>query len=142
MIRILLVVVAMACGLNATEAASGPFSHKQHAPLRMKCTSCHTGAETEESAGFPEVARCKTCHVAIASDRKIPAARVYKVRDFVVFSHARHAGAQVPCATCHGEVERQAELAVHRPTSMASCVSCHKEHKASVACNACHELGQ
>ena len=52
------------------------------------------------------------------------------------------AAAKVACAACHGDVKAQAKIEVHRSTKMAACVDCHKEHKATVACNACHELGQ
>jgi predicted CXXCH cytochrome family protein len=121
--------------------AGEAFSHAKHAPLKMKCTACHVGAEKEESASFPEMKQCRTCHPSMAA-RDIPAQRVYRVKDFVFFSHARHAEAKTGCATCHGEVMSMAKMELVRPTTMAACVACHKESKASVACNACHELGQ
>jgi hypothetical protein len=122
-------------------APEGDFSHAKHAPLKMKCVSCHVTAEKEEIASFPEVKQCRTCHVAMA-DREIPSRRVYQVKDFVVFSHARHAESKTACATCHGDVMSMAKVELARPTTMAACVACHKETKASVTCNTCHELGQ
>jgi hypothetical protein len=118
-----------------------PFSHAAHAPLKLKCTTCHGGAETSEVAGFPDLERCRTCHVGLAG-RKIPSRRVYKVRDFVFFSHATHIAAGRNCNDCHGEVNRQPVLTVFRPTTMQACIDCHKLHKATVECNTCHELGQ
>jgi len=128
--------VACADGIDAI-----PFAHLKHAPLKMKCVSCHKTAETEETATFPAIDQCRVCHTSLAA-REIPSQRVYRVRDFVIFSHARHATAKIGCASCHGEVDAQATLKLERPTTMAACVACHKEHKATVACNACHELGQ
>ena len=120
--------------------ADNDFSHRKHAPLKMKCTQCHMTAEKEEIANFPEVAKCRICHTTMP-DRDIPSRRVYLVRDFVFFSHATHSAAKVGCASCHGEVNNQDVLKIERPTTMAACVSCHKETKATLECNACHELG-
>lgn len=119
------------------------FSHKRHedAQVKLACTFCHKGAKTEFHAGFPEWKTCKTCHVDKA-ERTIPSRRVYKVPDFVFWSHEQHSLARIECTTCHGEVAAQDVLAEFRSTKMYACVNCHKEKKATVRCNACHELGQ
>ena len=128
--------------LWASPQGSGPFSHKTHAPLKMKCVQCHTKVETAERAGFPAVAQCKVCHTEMG-ERTIPSQRLYEIRDFVVFSHARHVvAAKLECAGCHGAVYEQAVLKVERPTTMKACMDCHREHKATLSCTACHELGQ
>jgi hypothetical protein len=127
--------------LTALLAAAPPFSHKTHAPLKLKCVQCHAGAEKQERATFPSLDNCRVCHPSMER-RVIPSQRLYKVPDFVVFSHNRHAAAKLECATCHGEVYQQAELKVERPTHMKACMDCHKEHKANNTCTACHELGQ
>lgn len=127
-------------GLSLAQDASKPFNHAQHAPLKLACSSCHATAAKEDEAGFPELARCRTCHPEIAS-RKLPSTRIYKVPDYVFFSHAVHV-AKVKCNSCHGEVYGQEQLRVERPATMPACVACHKEHKAATGCNACHELGQ
>lgn len=116
------------------------FSHRAHAPLRMKCVQCHTTAEKQEIAGFPEVSACRVCHTSML-EREIPSRRVYLLREFVFFSHAAHHAAKVACASCHGEVNGQDTLKVERPTTMAACVACHKQTRATLECNACHELG-
>lgn len=109
--------------------------------MKLRCTSCHASAESGAQASFPALAKCQTCHPEMA-ERKIPSARVYRVKDFVFFSHARHSEAKVECSTCHGEVYQAETLKVERPVTMAACVACHKERKATIACNVCHELGQ
>ena len=133
------VLIAMA--LQASDVTRDAFSHKAHAPLKLKCALCHAGAAKEERAGFPTVAQCRTCHTDMG-DRTIPSERKYRVPDFVFFSHRDHAAASLECAGCHGEVYQTADMKPARPALMYACVNCHKEHKASVACNTCHELGQ
>jgi NAD-dependent SIR2 family protein deacetylase len=112
------------------------FSHKQHGALKLPCSYCHPG---RDQMGFPAGAKCATCH----PDDKVgtfPTRRVYKVRDYVVFSHERHKRAS--CTECHGIVYEQAVLVEHRPTTMKACVDCHRAKEATLVCAACHELGQ
>ena len=142
--RLIAIVLAICTvGLIAQDLSDpkGAFSHKTHAPLKMKCVQCHKAAENGHIATFPAVADCKVCHTAMA-ERTIPEKRVYRVRDFVIFSHKYHSFAGVECATCHGDVTAKHVLEVERPLTMASCVACHKEKRATISCNACHELGQ
>ena len=120
----------------AAWATDPPFSHKQHAPLKVKCASCHDGGS--EAAQFPKLEKCHVCHTEM-SERKIPSRRVYQLPDFVFFSHARH---KTECATCHGDVWTKDVLTVERPLKMANCISCHRENHATARCNICHELGQ
>jgi hypothetical protein len=135
MMRFLLAAGMLAIGLNAQSV----FSHKTHAPLKMPCGQCHAGAAVKERAGFPALAQCQGCHKDWSA--KIPSQRVYKVRDFVFFSHAAHKD-RTECADCHGDLWQQASVTMFRPTTMIACVDCHKEKKATQVCNSCHELGQ
>lgn len=139
--RFAIAIPVLALFALAQQAPTGPFSHKKHAPLKLACTQCHANAAKSERAGFPALDRCKTCHTGIA-ERKIPVERVYLLRDFVLFSHARHAESKLTCAQCHGEVNAMEKVEVFRSTKMASCMDCHREHNASRECNVCHELGQ
>jgi len=117
------------------------FNHQKHAPLKLKCVSCHATAATGDIAGFPAMKQCQVCHVSMA-ERTIPSRRVYEVPDFVFFNHGKHAVANVECHTCHGDVSKQVTIMVHQPVRMKWCVDCHKTSKAPVGCNTCHELGQ
>lgn len=135
------VLILFWVGLLAAFAEPEPFSHKRHADLNLQCVFCHKGAVSVERAGFPAWKTCQTCHTEKTA-QAIPSRRVYKLPDFVFFSHARHSTAKVECTACHGEVKSQDKIAMHRSTKMAACVDCHKENKATVVCNACHELGQ
>jgi hypothetical protein len=109
--------------------------------LKLACTICHSGAERAERAGFPAPGLCKGCHASmeIAS---IPTERVYKLADFVIFSHARHVNTKIDCVRCHGPVQERDRLTREVDHSMKACLDCHRQSKATVACQACHELGQ
>lgn len=73
---------------------------------------------------------------------QFPSQRIYRLADYVFFSHARHGAAKVDCARCHGPVYERAVLAKEVDHSMKACIDCHKQNKATVVCTACHELGQ
>ncbi len=114
------------------------FGHARHAPLKLKCVSCHATAETAERASFPEAQKCKVCHAELAlpkNERIRPEKPVYVLPDFVVFSHAKH---KVECAACHGEDPGKPFLAM----KMKACVDCHKSKQAAVTCTICHDLSQ
>ncbi|MBI1792351.1 MAG: cytochrome c3 family protein [Acidobacteria bacterium] len=115
------------------------FSHKKHAPLKMECVTCHATSETGERAGFPPNEKCAVCHQGVEQPEP---RRLYRVADFVFFSHARHRAAKLPCAACHGDVAARDAPRLHYPTTMKACIGCHKAHRAGVSCNLCHELNQ
>ncbi|HEU0121020.1 MAG TPA: cytochrome c3 family protein [Bryobacteraceae bacterium] len=122
--------------------AEGPvFSHKRHANVNLACTFCHKSAARAERAGFPAWKTCATCHPD-KREETIPSQRVYRLPDFVFFSHVRHVAAKTECSVCHGDVKTQEKIELAQPLKMAVCVDCHKANKATVACTACHELGQ
>ena len=140
--------VLRAAALAAILAAgcAGEFSHKKHAGLKLACVTCHPAAAKAERAGFPKLATCEGCHSPVpGGGAAIPSKRVYRLADFVIFSHARHtakeAGA-VECARCHGPVYERDTLTAEVEHTMKACMECHRESKASLACVACHELGQ
>ena len=131
-----------------------PFSHRTHASKGLGCKDCHAMPDPGEQAGFPSVSKCMACHMTIAKDREaivklaefhkkqeaIPWKRIYRVPDYVVFSHKVHVGkGQVGCETCHGPVQERDVMRKEKPTSMAACIDCHKEEGVSVACDFCHE---
>lgn len=132
-----------------------PFSHKVHTGVGMKCLECHAGAASKDQATFPETSKCMACHIAIkrdspyvktlaaahASKEKIRWVRVYKLPDFVFFSHSSHAKASVSCDACHGPVEKRDVLVQEKPIDMDACIKCHSATGASKDCALCHQLG-
>jgi hypothetical protein len=56
------------------------------------------------------------------SAKPFPTHRIYRNKDYVIFSHAGHARSGVRCTECHGEVYRQQPLVKFRDLSMKACV--------------------
>ena len=133
-----------------------PFSHKRHAEASIRCNMCHPNAAKAERAGLPATSQCMTCHAGIKKDspniRELAAihqqekpirwARVYRLPDFVFFSHSTHVNGKVACAVCHGPVEERETLAAEVTHDMKTCMACHSARGASNKCHVCHELGQ
>lgn len=134
-----------------------PFSHRLHSRLGLGCQDCHAMAGNGVSAGFPPLSFCLSCHRNAKGKRSdvaflledyerkgqsISWIRIYKIPDYVFFSHKNHLSAGGTCSTCHGMVEQHDVLKKEVPTSMASCIECHKSMGASVECHFCHELNQ
>ncbi len=104
-----------------------------------------------ERAAFPKTEVCLTCHKRDGEGRagipgtvidNIPSKRIYKLPDFVFFSHATHGAAKITCENCHGKVYEMDAIRIERHTTMRACIGCHKENNAPVTCTTCHELNQ
>jgi hypothetical protein len=131
-----------------------PFPHKTHIDKKAVCVDCHESVEKGPIAGIPSVKTCMICHSQIATDKplikqvtdysdkgiEIPWQRVYGFTRsaHVRFNHAPHIRAEVACATCHGDVAKQAVAERSVNHSMGFCVDCHREKKASNDCLTCH----
>ena len=131
-----------------------PFSHKTHVELGLECQVCHAMPEPGDAATIPATATCMGCHDSVKTEsaaiqqlaqaheraQPIPWKRVYRVPDFVAFSHKTHVtqGA-VACEICHGQVRELDVMRKLKETSMASCVECHTEKGAPNTCTTCHD---
>ncbi len=130
-----------------------PFSHKLHTQFFRECTDCHELSADGWTMGFPKEEKCMTCHATIEADsapikklaeyyaekKPVPWVRIYEVPNFVFFSHRTHIKkAKLDCTACHGPVREREVLTKEKPTSMESCISCHKEMGARTNCRACH----
>jgi Cytochrome c7 and related cytochrome c len=130
------------------------FSHRTHITQGLTCTACHSGAETADRATLPATATCMGCHARVKTEspeiqklagfdskrEEVPWRRVYRLPDYVPFSHRVHVSAgKTSCESCHGNVREMTVMQKVRDTSMATCMQCHTERSAPVQCNACHE---
>ena len=110
--------------------------------------------EPGDRATFPSTTKCMACHVTIKKDspaiqklagyhkngEEIPWKRVYRVPDYVSFSHKVHViNAKASCETCHGPVRERDLIVKEKDISMAACSDCHKTAGASTECNFCHD---
>ncbi|HTM48130.1 MAG TPA: cytochrome c3 family protein [Bryobacteraceae bacterium] len=95
------------------------------------------------------------CHQEVAKDKEpirklaglaretaiVPETPVYRLPDFVFFSHGKHKS-KVACEACHGNVWAGDTVKLQLSLKMKACVDCHRENKATIVCTACHELSQ
>ena len=131
-----------------------PFSHRHHLALGLECKNCHEMPEPGDFAGLPSTSRCMSCHVEIKKEagsiqrlgeyhkegKPVPWARVYRIPDYVFFSHKEHVTrAKAACEACHGPVREREVLRKEKDISMAGCMECHRASNASLACDYCHE---
>jgi hypothetical protein len=131
-----------------------PYSHKQHIALGLDCKNCHEMPVPGDDMGLPATAKCMSCHTSIKTDsssikklaqfhkdgQPVPWVQVYRLPDFVDFSHKAHlTKAKASCETCHGPVRKRDVIRKELDTSMAGCMECHRSKNASVACNFCHD---
>jgi hypothetical protein len=149
---ILLTTGSFAADLQGPEQPI-PYSHKQHIALGLACENCHKNADPGEAMGFPATSYCMTCHQAIKKDssaiqklaafdsnhQQIPWVRVYKLPDYVSFSHRQHLTGGAKCEECHGQVAQRDRLFQETDLSMAGCMDCHQKRNAPKECDSCHQ---
>lgn len=131
-----------------------PFSHKVHAKLGLDCVDCHKMEDPGFAAGYPKEETCMLCHASVKADspgiqkladfaaagEPVPWVKVYRVPNYVYFSHAFHYfDAEIACEKCHGPVAERDVIVKEKPTSMVACMACHDEMGASNDCNLCHD---
>lgn len=133
------------------------FSHKIHAGTeRIPCVYCHSAAEHSRHATVPPMNVCMNCHSVVqgtgaaqvnaiqtltmywSAGRDLPWIRVYRLPDYVYFSHRWHVAKDVTCQECHGQVQEMEVTYQATSLKMGWCISCHRLKKASTECNTCH----
>jgi hypothetical protein len=118
------------------------FDHRVHVTgLRIDCRYCHAGADRAAWAGLPSTRQCVACHTrlwrssapmapvrrSLATGKPIPWRRVTQLPAFVYFDHAIHVRKGVGCESCHGRVDRMAEVRQVAPLTMSWCLDCHRD---------------
>jgi Cytochrome c3 len=145
-------------GMLAVWAAMGAqpvaYSHKQHLAMGLECLDCHSSADTSAAATIPSVRKCMLCHAKVgtskpevkklmayaASKREIPWERLYGFpkESMVKFQHAPHVRAKIECGRCHGDMTQATTAQRVVNHTMGTCLSCHRQYKASEDCASCH----
>jgi hypothetical protein len=131
-----------------------PFSHKLHTQFLPECLDCHQLSRDGWTMSYPREEQCMICHATIkgedpaiqklaayaAQKKPLPWVQVYRVPDYVYFSHRTHVKkAKLDCEICHGPVRERETLTKEKDTSMQACISCHKEKGAPIGCRTCHD---
>ncbi|HEX7492840.1 MAG TPA: cytochrome c3 family protein [Bacteroidales bacterium] len=151
----ILAVNAIAFGRSKGYAPAQPikFSHAVHAGQnKTDCNYCHYTARISKTAGIPSGSICYNCHFLVRNgtrsgateiakilahlDEKKPVewVRIYKLPDFVFFSHEQHVSAgQITCDACHGNVKEMDRLYQVPDLSMGWCIDCHKTRKVNIS---------
>ena len=133
------------------------FNHKIHIEnASLNCKDCHLNVETMARASIPTLEVCQTCHSGepiskssvekevlryVAEKKEIPWVQIYSVPDQVYFSHRRHVKiGGLECSSCHGNVAALMTSVSSQalPVTMKNCIDCHKQHKVTNDCLACH----
>jgi len=149
--------IRVLCGQDKAPAAKPqpiPFSHKLHMPFFPECLDCHRLSTDGWTMSYPSEEKCMVCHATIkaedpaikkladyaANKKPVPWVQVYRVPDYVYFSHRTHiTRAKLGCESCHGPVRDREVITREKDTSMQACISCHKEKGAPVGCRTCHD---
>jgi hypothetical protein len=151
----ILAVNAIALGRSTGFAPAQPikFSHAVHAGQnKTDCNYCHYSAKTSKTAGIPPGSLCLNCHFlvrngtrsgaseiakiieALDNKKAIEWVRIYKLPDFVFFSHEQHVSAgEIACEACHGDVKLIDRLSHVPDLSMGWCIDCHKTRKVNLS---------
>jgi len=97
-----------------------------------RCAGCHKFVDRDK----PDV---KAVMQAYQKKRVIEWNRIYRLQDFVFFTHERHVASGLRCQNCHGEVETMDVLVMAHPLTMGWCVDCHRSRGAPTDCLTCHK---
>ena len=150
----ILVVNAIAFGRSRGYSPDQPvkFSHAVHSGQNQTdCNYCHYSARSAKTAGIPSGNVCLNCHFLVKSGTrsgvteitKVTGAydsgkpvewiRIYRLPDFVFFSHAQHVTAgELACEACHGDVKSMDRLYQESDLSMGWCLKCHDTRKVNL----------
>jgi len=151
----ILAVNAIAFGRSKGYSPDQPvkFSHAVHAGQnKTDCNYCHYTAKISKTAGIPPGSICLNCHFlvrngtrsggteiakvidAFEKKRAVEWIRIYRLPDFVFFSHAQHVNAGgITCDACHGNVKEMNRLSQFADLSMGWCIRCHESRKVNLS---------
>jgi hypothetical protein len=151
----ILAVNAIAFGRSKGYSPDQPikFSHAVHAGQnKTDCNYCHYTAKISKTAGIPPGSICLNCHFlvrngtrsgateiakvidAFENKKAVEWVRIYRLPDFVFFSHAQHVNAGgIDCEACHGKVKEMNRLSQATDLSMGWCIRCHESRKVNLS---------
>ena len=159
----LVIIVAAVLIQAQIVTRSGPtqpiaFSHVPHMQNdQIECTFCHRNVAKGVAATVPAVEQCMFCHKVVGEQSGVKTAaikdvqnawvnkqvidwiRVHRMPDHVRFLHQPHILAGFECATCHGDVGSEKQVAQLRILNMGDCVGCHRQNGAPTECTICHK---
>ena len=140
---------------NVGYAPKQPISmnHRIHVGVyKMPCLYCHSNAERSRHATVPAMNVCMNCHSVVGTDlpdvqtltslwnngTTVQWKPIYRLPDYVYFSHRFHVAKGYTCQQCHGLVDSLDVQQQIPNLKMGWCISCHRKDNASTECNTCH----
>ena len=129
------------------------YSHIVHVQKnQIECQYCHSGVNKSSYATVPSLETCMGCHKQVKTgseqikklaekwkeEKPVEWVPVNNLPEHAQFNHQRHVKAGVGCQLCHGQVQNQKVVERVSSLKMGFCVSCHREHGASIDCGVCH----
>lgn len=144
---------ALLTGLGLTGGTPYAFPHALHVKDQgLDCDACHAGAIEGAAAGMPELSQCMLCHQEMDGEKPperrashyfpngaMPTAHVKVLPAGTKFSHAAHAGRNVACTECHGDVTAAGWAPATAGRLKADCMGCHAERQVRNDCATCHD---
>jgi hypothetical protein len=118
-------------------------------PSLQTCMGCHLyvsggtrgGVKGDSIATRSEQAEVQKLRTSARTGGKPPEwTRIHALPGFARFPHMRHIkalGTQA-CATCHGEVQKMAQVSQVSTLRMGWCVRCHIKNNVTRDCSVCH----
>src|SRR6266853_1194420 len=80
---------------------------------------CHRALKKDSAA----IQRLAALH---EQNKPVEWRRVYRLPEYVFFSHKEHVAKGAACETCHGPVGERDVLRKEKEISMAACMDCHR----------------
>ena len=129
------------------------YSHLTHAGhYRIPCLYCHYNAERSRYATVPSMNVCMNCHNVVGTTlpdvqtltalwnngTTVQWTRIYRLPDYVYFSHRWHVAKGYTCQQCHGLVDSLQVQTQIPNLKMGWCISCHRKDGGSTECSTCH----
>ena len=125
------------------------FSHKLHLEeMGADCDVCHEAARESTTATdllLPEMDTCGDCHDVEAEDECLKChidedrMEAYESPNReVIFNHLVHIEQGLGCQNCHKNLEQSERPTTATLPTMAQCLNCHNDIKASRTCETCH----
>ena len=117
------------------------YSHALHAgELGIDCRYCHNTVDRAAHAAPPPTETCMNCHARVRgksdklelirqsfeTGKPVEWVKVHDMPDYVYFDHSAHVTRGIGCVSCHGRVDRMAEVSQVEPLSMGWCLECHR----------------
>lgn len=143
----------IACEDCHEDVAESVRASDRNLPSGEMCSLCHALDEDDPKNAEPPAA-CETCHLGFDGTytgddpHEEPETVTYRPAPVVMptanlkFNHKVHVDRNIPCASCHGEMEKiQVANSKNSLPVMGTCISCHTGEEAPDECSTCHLSG-